>query len=241
MTESISEPTILVPIDASDPGEVPQALVDLLSPHRLIVLGYYPVPDQTATDQSRDQFGDEATEATEAIADRFAEQGAGAESVVVFTHDRSKTIDNVAAEYEVDAVLTTGRVGDFLDRILVPLRGDENLDRILGFLGVLLCDSDATATILNVAEGEEEASRGELLVRGACDRLTDEEGIDPGRLDWREERGSSPADTISETAQEYDLLVVGESEPSLTERILGDVTDKVIDQSSDPLLIVRNK
>lgn len=240
MTESISEPTILVPVDASDPGEPSQALIDLLSPHQLVVLGYYPVKDQTVTSQAQSQFEQEATEATEAVASRFAEYGAKAEPIVVFTHDRSKTIDNVAAESEVDAVLTAGNVGEFLDRILVPLRGDDNLDRILGFVGVLLRESDATATMLNVAEGEEAASVGELLVRGACDRL-EGEGIEPARLDWREEYDSSPADAISEIATDYDVLVVGESEPSFTERVLGGVTDELIDKSSDPLLVVRNK
>lgn len=241
MSETVFQPTILVPIDASDPEEPPQALVELLGPHQLVVLGYYPVPDQTAMDQARDQFGEEATAAIEAIADRFTEHGAGAESVVVFTHDRSKTIDNTAANYEVDAVLTTGDVGDFLDRILVPLRGDENLERILGFVGVLLRESDATATVFNVAVDDGETSRGELLVRGACDRLAEEEGIDSDRVDWRQESDSSPTDAIIDAATEYDLLVVGESEPSLSERILGDVTTEIIDRSSDPLLIVRDR
>jgi nucleotide-binding universal stress UspA family protein len=241
MSANVDQPTILVPVDASDPQEPPRALVELLSPHQLVVLGYYPVPDQASTDQSRSQFGSEATEATEAIADHFAEKGGGAEPVVVFTHDRSQTIDNVAAEYEADAVLTAGDVGDRLDRLLVPLRGDDNLDRILGFVGVLLRESQATATVFNVAESDEAASRGELLVRGACDRLEEREGIEPGRIDWREETNSSPTDAIIDAATEYDMLVVGESEPSLTERILGDVTSQVINQSSDPLLIVRDR
>ncbi|MFO8115375.1 MAG: universal stress protein [Halorubrum sp.] len=74
----------------------------------------------------------------------------------------------------------------------------------------------------------------------ACDRLAEDEGIDPARLDWRQERGGSVADAIVGAAEDYDLLVVGESEPSLTDRILGDVTDDVIDESSGPLLIVRD-
>lgn len=240
MSETISEPTVLVPVDASDPEAPSQALVDVLSPHQLVVLGHYPVKDQAATSQIRAQFGEEATEATEAIANRFVEQGGDAEPVVVFTHDRSKTIDKIAAEHGVDAVLTAGTVGDFLDRILVPLRGDDNLERILGFVGVLLRESDATATMLNVAEGEEASSRGELLVRGACDRLEDE-GVDPARLGWREERSGSPVDAIGEAAVDYDILVVGETEPSLADRVLGDVTNRLIDGSSDPLLVVRNK
>jgi nucleotide-binding universal stress UspA family protein len=240
MRENVSEPTILVPVDASDPADPPQALVELLSPHPLVVLGYYSVPDQTAMEQAREQFGTEATEAVTAITDRFAEQGANAESVVVFTHDRSDTIDNVAADYGVDAVLTAGGVGDFLERILVPLRGDKNLDRILGFVGMLLRDSDATATFINVVEGEDEASSGESLIKGAHDRLAKQEPIDADRLDWRVEVDSSVADAIIESAVDYDLLVLGESEPSLTDRILGNLTAEVIDRSAKPLLIVRD-
>jgi len=241
MPDPLSNPMILVPIDASDVGDPSSALVDLLKPHQLVILGYYPVPDQTATEQARAQFGEEATAAIDAIADRFAERGAEAESVVVFTHDRSKTIDNVAAEYHVDAVLTPGHVGDTLDDILVPLRGGDNLDRILGFVGVLLRESDATATVFNVADSADAASRGELLVRGACDRLETDEGIDRARLEWRQERASSTANAIVGASADYDLLIVGESKPSLTQRILGDVTNTVIDKSPDPLLIVRDK
>lgn len=241
MSNPVSNSTILVPVDASDPGIPPHALVDLLSPHHLVVLGYYSIPEQTAPGQARDQFGEEATEAVAAIADRFAERGAGAEDVVAFTHNRSTTIDNAAAEHGADAVLTPGRVGDRLDRVLVPLRGDDNLDRILAFVGVLLRESDATATLFNVADSDDEASRGELLVRGARDRLTDDEGVDPERVDCQQVHGGSVPDAIVEAAAEYDLLVVGESEPSLTERILGDVTDEVVDRSSDPVLVVRNR
>lgn len=241
MPDPISNPTILVPIDAKGPSDPHPALVELLSPHRVVVLGYYEVPDQTVTDQAREQFGESATETTEAVAERFAGRGAGAESVVVFTRDRSTTIDTTAAEYGVDAVFTPGDVGEPLDRILVPLRGDDNLARILGFAGVLLRESDAAATMFNVADSEDEASRGELLVRGACDRLKDIEGIDPERVDWRQTRDSSATNAIVEAGKDHDLLVVGESKPSLTDRILGAVTNEVIEASSDPLLIVRDK
>jgi nucleotide-binding universal stress UspA family protein len=241
MTEPISEPKILVPFDASDTGEIPAALVELLSPHELVVLGYYPVPDQTAADQSRAQFGEEATERVDRIADRFAEGGAVVESVLVFTHDRSRTIESVASDYDVDAILTPGHVIETLDRILVPLRGEGNLERILGFVGVLLRESDATVTVFNVVESDEEASHGELLVRGACDRLAEDEGIDPARVDWRVDRDGGPSAAISEASEEFDLLIVGETEPSLTDRILGNVADQVIDESPDPLLIVRSK
>jgi hypothetical protein len=97
MTQSVSEATILVPIDASDPGKPSAALVELLSPHSVVVLGYYPVPDQSSTDQLRSQFGEEAEAKLASIRDRFSKAGADTECTLVFTKDRSKT-DRVATE-----------------------------------------------------------------------------------------------------------------------------------------------
>ena len=95
----------------------------------------------------------------------------------MFTHVRGQTIDNIADEDDVDADFIPGTVGDTLDRILVPLRGD-SMWRILGFVGVMLRESDATATVYHVADSEEESSRGELLVRSACDQLVEDRPID---------------------------------------------------------------
>lgn len=71
--------------------------------------------------------------------------------------------------------------------------------------------------------------------------MAENEGVDSTRIDWRQERGSSTANAIVEASEDCDLVIAGESKPSLTERILGDVTDKVINESSDPLLIVPDK
>ncbi len=239
MTQSVSEATILVPIDTSDPGTPSAALVELLSPHSVVVLGYYPVPDQSSADQLRAQFGEDAEAELDAITDRFADGGADADSVLVFTKNQSKTIDRVAADYEADAVLTANPVEDRLDRILVPIRGNENLDEILDFVATLLAESEATATLFNVATSDDAASQGELIVRGACDRLTDS-GVDPDRVDWKQERDPSASTAIIDAAGAFDLLVAGETEPSLRDRILGNVTNTVIEASPQPVLIVRS-
>lgn len=235
---SASDSVILVPVDASDPEEPLPGLVDLLSPHRVVVLGYYPVPDQSSTDQLRNQFGEEATAAVEEISDMFSERGDDVDSTVVFTHDKNDTIDRIADEYDADAVFTTGTVKGDLDSILVPLRGEDNLENIIAFVEILMLKADDSATFVNVENSEDDASEGELLVRGACDRLEDA-GIDPERLDWRQEKGP-PADTLVSIAEEYDLLVVGETEPSLRERLFGDVTNRLAEDTDSPVLVVLN-
>ncbi len=239
MSEPASATTILIPIDASDPGEPPASLVELLSPLSVVILGYYPVPDQTGTDQLREQVGEDAQSVLSGVSEQFQAAGADVETVLVFTKDRLQTIDRIAAEHEADAVLSAGTVGEELEQILVPLRGDENVKNILEFVTALLESSDATVTFFNVAKPDD-APRGELIVRGARDRLV-ESGVESERIDWEQREADSTSAEILDAAAAHDLLIVGESEPSLRKRILGTVPDKVIKASRRPVLVVRKR
>jgi len=218
---------------------VPVALIETLAPLHIVVLGYYLVPDQAAPDQVRSDHEDEATAATEDAVSRFADRGTEVKSVVIFTHDKDETVNRVAAEYDVDAVLTPGGYPEDLSHVLIAIRGDEDLDKLTAFLINLMRQSDATATLYNVAESDEEASRGELLLRGARDRLV-KNGVDSDRVGWQVDSSDSPADAIVAAAREYDALIIGESQPSLRERILGRTTGRVIGKVDQPVLAVRD-
>ncbi|TKX37015.1 universal stress protein [Halorubrum sp. CGM5_25_10-8B] len=232
--------TVLIPVNAAEAEDLPVTLVKTLAPLHIVVLGYYLVPNQAAPEQVRSNHKEEATAAIDDAVSQFTDRGAEVESVVVFTHDKDETIDHVADEYDVDAVLTPGEYVEELSRVLVPMRGDENLEKIISFSTDLLRQSDVTATLYNVAESDGDASHGELLLRGARDRLA-ENGIDPDRVNWQVDRGDSPGDKIVTTAQEYDVLIVGESEPSLRERILGRITGHVVDRVEKPVFVVRDR
>lgn len=231
---------ILVSVNAKEPNTPSPGLRDLLSNHSLVLLGYWQVPDQSTTSQVRKQFNDEATEAVAELAAEFEADGALVESEVVFTHDWYDTVDSAAAEHDVDAMLTADPFKTDLERILIPLRGDANLERIVALIGLLLRGSEASATLFNVAEDETEAQTSEFILRGAADRL-EEEGIDPDRLDWKQTRDTSPEAAIVAAAEDYDLVVVGESEPSLRERILGRITNQILRNSPAPVLVVRRR
>ena len=229
---------ILVTVDASDPSSPTTDLIELLQSHTLYVLGYWNVPDQATPGQLRSQFNDEATSAVEEIAKTFAEAGAAVESRVIFTHDWYVSVDSFAAEQDVDCILTLDAFHERVEHVLVPLRGDANLERIVHVVGLLLRGSNSRATLFNVADDEEAAQTGEFILRGACDRLEDE-GIPGSRLNWRQAWDHSPHQEILDVADEYDLIVVGESEPSLTERVFGRVTNQVIAKSPIPVMVVR--
>jgi nucleotide-binding universal stress UspA family protein len=228
------ELTILVPLDISASELPPLESIDLLGPARVVLLGYFPVPRQAEPALIRDEYEAEA----EARLVEIAEGRPGLTEVLVFTHDREATIDRIASEYGCDAVLTTGDV-DEIGRVLVPLRGDVNLERIVSVVAGLLDVSDATTTLFHAVPEGADPSQGEFLLRGAVDRLVDF-GVDERRIDRRLSEGGDPQAEIVALGADYDLVVVGETEPSLVDRIIGDLLSYVVEESRTPTLIVRD-
>ncbi len=232
-----SNSSILVPVDlSSDRPSVPP-LIDLCRSVDVVLLGYYPVPDQAAPAQLRQDHESAAADTLAETADEFRDSGIDVTDVLVFTHDRTDTIDRVANEYGCDAVLTLREV-ERIERVLVPVRGDTNLDRIVSLLAAVMQMSDASITFFHSVV-DSEPSQGEFLVRGAVDRLA-EAGIERERIDWQLSDEDSPHDEIIELAREYDLLILGETKPSLGERIFGTIPTRIIDEVDRPAFIVRD-
>jgi nucleotide-binding universal stress UspA family protein len=225
---------ILVPVDVSEADPPALGVLDTLGAVEVVLLGYFPVPDQAEPALVRDHHGAEAGARLDAVA---AEHATLAE-VLVFTHDREATVDRIADEYDCNAVLTAGGSAG-VDRVLVPLRGDANLDRILAVVAGLLLAGEETATLFHSVAEDADPSQGELLLMGAVDRLV-EYGVARDRVDWQLAEGGDPQSDIAETAAGYDLVVVGETEPSLRERIIGAVLAGIVDALEAPTLIVRD-
>jgi len=230
-------PTVLVPVDVSTEERPDPDLLALLRPTKVVLVGWYPVPDQVALEQMQAEHEEDAVARIEEIAADLPE-GTDVETLVVFTRDRSETVDRVAKEYDAEVVVVPRDVR-VVERVLVPIRGDVNLDRILSVVAALLGESDATVTLFHgVPDGDEDPSVGETLLEGAADRLADA-GVDTDRIDTSTVVSESPVDDIVDATQNHDVLIIGESKPPLVEHILGDVPTKVIERSGRPVLVVR--
>jgi len=235
----LDDPTLLIPIDASAPEEPPRALVDLLEPLQIVVLGYYPVPDQAAPQQVQEAHEADAKAAMKPIVHRFAEQGADVESVLVFTRDHVASIDRVANEHDCDAVLVPGSVGD-LRSVLVSLKDEQNMFRVLEVVGLLLNETDPDVTLFHSESIEKGSAMSELLLRGATDWLT-ERGLSRERITWREPTAETQRSDLLEEADQHDLVIMGEYEPSIRERVLGDLPDQIHSQTGRAVLLVRKE
>lgn len=237
-------PTVLVPVEVTRGEEELELkfsplLVDFLSPLQVVLLGYFVVPEQTPLDQARDQFGEELAGEFEALVSGF--EFAGTESLTtrfVFTNDAAQTLERVANEEECDAVFIPAASGQ-TDRVLVPLRGDTNLKMILYFVKSLVKGGDVeSVTLLTVAEGEESSEDREMMLNGARKHLVDL-GVSEDLVEIRVEVSKDPVAKITEVSEGYDFIVMGESEPSVSNLVFGEVPDRVGRRAEVPILVVK--
>jgi len=233
-----SDSTILVSVDVSTNTQPARSLVDLCRSVDVVLIGYYPDRGQVAPTEVRQDRKSEVASSLREMADTFRDGGVGVTETLAFAYYRQNSIDYAAKKHGCDAVLSLGGA-ERIERILAPIRGETNLKRIVGLLGAAMRDSDAEVTFFHAVTEHGDPGHGEFLIRGAADRLT-QAGIDRDRIGWQLSEDASPGDEIVELGAEHDLIVLGETEPSLRDRIFGSVQTRIVDEVDAPTFVVRD-
>jgi Universal stress protein family. len=228
---------VLVPFELPDADPVTLALVDTFATMEVVVLGHYGLPEQTPPSAGRDQFETDAAAELESLAGPFESADVPVTTRLVFGKARDKTIDRVAIEESCDVILTPGQTAE-VGQVAVPLRGEENFDRIISFVGELLSAIDASVTLSHTSDPSDRRP-GEEILADATDRLV-EMGVAPDRISRQLSEDDDVGRSIVELGEAFDLLILGETEPSLRDRILGTVPAQVTADTEDPAFVVRN-
>jgi nucleotide-binding universal stress UspA family protein len=222
---------VLLPVAVLENEGVPLGLVHLLGTVDVTVLGYYELPEQTPPDQARLQYEERANAALADIVEEFRDAGGDADQRLVFTADRQKTVDRVAEETDARAYALSGVTGP-VDRLLVALSGDVEVDEILDFVIELVGDREIAVTLLRagVSEGatSAEAAAGEL----------EDAGIG---VTAKTAESATPLHALVGELPTHDVVVMGERAPSLQSFLFGEVSERVAAESVGPVLVVRRR
>jgi len=232
-------PSILVPLRVLEGESVPEGVPDLLANVHVVLLGYHVIPEQTAPGQAQMQFEERATARLDDYEAIFEEAGATVERRLVFTHDGQKTIDRTIHEHDCMAVLVPNATGA-VDEVLVAVRGTVGIGRLARVVAGVFGTTDASITLYHVVETEETDEDVETLLDGMVDRLG-ELGVDESRIETRVERDRGPLDAIADTAEAFDAVVMGETDPSLVTFVFGMPADQVADRFLGPVLVVQRE
>jgi len=232
-------PPILVPIRVLEGESVPEGVPELLANAHVVLLGYHVIPEQTAPGQAQMQFEERATKRLDEYEAIFEEAGATVERRLVFTHDGQKTVDRMSREHDCLAALVPNATGPVED-ILVAIRGAVGIDRLARVVAGLFGGTDASVTLYHVAKPNETDADAETLLDGLADRLEDQ-GVDASRVETRVDRDQAARDAITEAADAFDVVVMGESDPSLSTFVFGMPADQVADRFLGPVLVVQRE
>ncbi|MFW6265318.1 MAG: universal stress protein [Halanaeroarchaeum sp.] len=232
-------PTILLPIRLLEGESIPEGVPELLANAHVVVLGYHVVPDQTATNQARMQFEERAQGRLDTLVTMLEEAGATVERRLVFTHEAQATIDRTIYEHDCLAVLAPNAVGS-PEEVLVAVRGTVGVDRLVRLVLGLFADTDTSITLFHVLDEDESEADARTLFDGIVDRLV-ETGIDTDRLDIRVSDTSGSLNAIVDAASEFDVVVMGETDPSVVTYVFGMRAEQVAEQFLGPVLVIQRE
>jgi nucleotide-binding universal stress UspA family protein len=232
-------PSILVPIRILKRESIPEGVPDLLSHAHVVLLGYHVVPEQTAPGQARMQFEEQAGSRLDEYERLFEEAGATVERRLVFTRNGQKTIDRTIYEHDCLAVLVPNATGAVED-VLVAVRGTVGVDRLARVVAGVFGETDASVTLYHVAEEAETDADVETLLDGMLDRIEDL-GVDASSMETRVERERDPLPAITDAAADFDVVVMGETDPSIATFVFGMPADQVANRFLGPVLVVQRE
>ncbi|GAA0725261.1 hypothetical protein J2744_000890 [Halorubrum trapanicum] len=238
-TDGTDRPTVLVPLAVLEGESLPPGGPELLANARVVLLGYHVLPEQTATEQAREQFGETAMSKLTEFADRLTAAGADVETRLVFTHDKETTIDRLIYEYDSLAVLVPNSA-ERVDSVLVALRGTIGVGRNTRLVAGLFADSDVDVTLYHTVGEGESPDDGASFLNGVKADLV-ERGIAADRIETVVEDADVPIDAIAGRAESHDAVVMGETDPSVTTFVFGMPSEQVAERFLGPVLVVQRE
>jgi len=234
MGESTS---VLVPVAALQGESLSEAVVDLLSSVEVVLLGYHEVPDQTALEQARDQYNGRLRRRLSAYASLFESDAESVTTRTVFTHTAQDTIERIAIEEETTAILLVNPA-PVIEHVLVPIRGPANLDQLTTTTAEVVDRTDAEIRLFHAARSDTDRAAGQQLLSSAADQLA-AAGVDRDRITTQIRVTRSPIRAISAAAETAEFVIIGERKPSVTDRIFGNVAERLATSTAGPVLVVR--
>lgn len=234
----MNKATILIDVELPDPQPIAPVLRELMGALKVILVGWYRVPEQTSPAQAKDQFEDEVRRVLDRIGETFRSGGTEVQTHLVFTGNELDTVERISAEEDCDAVLIPKPV-DHLERILVPLRGVHNADRIARFTADLVQDGTTDITLLHVLEEDEREDAVKEDILGKVSAMMTRAGINAGLIRMRLKTADDPGKSIVTFARDYDLVVIGETEPSIRDVLFGTVSEQIAHEANLPVMVVR--
>ena len=223
-----------------DPEFPAPGFLDHLAYPDVELVGFYELGDGESAEEIRAEYEEEFTTELREQAERFEQRGVRTEYDLIFDSDRVDTRSRVAERDDVDAILTPGETNT-LGKVLIASRHTRNAEeKVATLLNIVDRDDLISVDLVHVAapddpDGEAEGRR---VLEEVASILVDED-IPPVQINREVRTAQDVSFELNKVAGNYDLIVLGETEQDLGDKIFGPVGDYIVDEQHVPVLILR--
>ena len=228
--------SVLVPLAVLKGETLSEPTAELLSSVDVVLVGYHELPDQTATEQARDQYGSRLSRRLDEYASLFGDPDS-LRTRTAFTHNPQQTIERIAVEEQTTAILLANPA-PAIRRVLVALRGPVNLAQLTSTTADIVAETDCEICLYHAAHPKTDSDAGHQLLSTATTKL-EAAGVEPSRITTQLDVTRSPLRAITTAADDAEFVIIGERKPSLVDHIFGDVADRLAAATAGPVLVVR--
>jgi len=235
--------SLLIPVLFPQQEALTDTNVQGLTGFEIVLFGYWKTPEGVDPAVVREEHAVEAQAELYELATRFSRAGASTEVQLHFgpADERLTALQTrVAEETDADAVVLPKRI-TLWNNILVPLRDDQNADRIVEFLTAFDPETVFMLELFHVATDASAVETAREML-GRVERTLLDHGFTESDLEVTVKVADDPEATIVEQASHHNVVVIGETEElSRANLFLGPTYERVAERTDIPVVVVRNR
>lgn len=236
----MEHPKVLVFVEFPDPEFPTRGFLNHLAYPDAELIGFYSLDEGESVQTAEAEFEEEFTAELQEAAEQFEQRGVRTEYDLIFGQDQVEARQRIAERDEVDAILIPGGLST-LGKVLIPARHTENAEeKVANLLNIVDRDDLISVDLLHIADPDDPdgEAEGERILSEIASILTDE-GIPSIQINRDIRSGTDVAFEVNRAASNYELVVLGETQQDLGDKIFGPVGDYIVDDQDVPVLIVR--
>ncbi|NJC28380.1 APC family permease [Neolewinella antarctica] len=233
---ALRRPYILLPINV-DPeiDDLPQLdFIDNFGRLELLALGYYKIPEQTTTDQAREEYGEAVKKQLETDLESLPVAGKAIKSETAFTSDLPALMGRYLEEENCQAILFHHRATR-IERLVLPVSEPEEFGiRMVTVLRELVQGRQLPVLVLLLDEGEDEWSETfEEDARGLMNRA----GVRAGEFTVTHADTNDLTDALANHTEANDFILLRETERDNRQKNM----KRVLNDTETAVLLVLEK
>ena len=235
--------SLLIPVIFPHEDALVDPNIQGLTGFDIVLFGYWPTPDGVdPTVVCRDHAVEAEAELYE-LAARFSRAGASTDIQLHFgpSGKRMTAVQSlIVEETNADAVVVPKQI-TLWNNVLVPLRDDRNVGRIVEFLGAFNQERMFALELFHVASEESDIKAAQEMLGGVAQSLL-KRGFTGTDLEITVEVATDPETAVVEQATSHNVVVIGETEEQPeSDRFFGSAYERIAERTDVPVTVVRSR